>query len=54
MYFMFNLCAEFTVSGMSSVSIVSYGVLFYLFLFLKFFVTSESMYIVMIIEKKIV
>ena len=48
---MFNLFTEFTVSGMSSVSFVSCVVLFYLLLFLIYFVNSESMDIVMMIEK---
>ena len=50
--FMFNLFTEFTVSGMSSVSFVSCVVLFHLLLFLIYFVNSESMDIVMMIEKK--
>ena len=37
---------------MSSVNFVSCGVLFYLLFIFNIFVTSESMYIVMMIEKK--
>ena len=50
---MFNLCTEFIVSGMSSVSFVSCVVLLYLLFISNIFVTSESMYIVMMIEKKL-
>ena len=48
---MFNLCTEFIVSGMSSVSFVSCVVLLYLLFISNIFVTSESMYIVMMTEK---
>ena len=48
---MFNLCTEFTVSGTFSVSSVSCVVLFYTFI-LNIFVTSESIYIVIMTEKK--
>ena len=47
---MFNLCTEFTASGICLLYVLR-PVLFYL-LFFNTFVTNESMYIVVMIEKK--
>ena len=48
---MFNLCTSFIVSGIPSVSFVSCVALLYLLFISNIFVTSESTYIVMMIEK---
>ena len=49
---MFNLCTEFTVSGMCLMYVLCPVLSCYIYFIINMFVTSELMYIVMMIENE--